>query len=188
MSKYAILGATSNIGSSILSLLTFTHPNAKIIILIRSRSKLSSISPNFTSNPNISIYKGSISDSSALKSCLTDVHSVSLAVAVAENIPGTTIAQDTAKAVGDILQDFRTKDFAYKAPHLVVLSSASVADQFWKGIPQFVHNTLFCAMYYVYTDLVLAETYLREHEGWLTCTFVVPGGISHDVQQGHKLS
>ena len=51
-----------------------------------------------------------------------------------------------------------------------------------------VHNILHTAMYNVYNDLEKAEVYMRAQEDWPSSTFVMPGGISHDVQRGHELS
>jgi hypothetical protein len=113
---------------------------------------------------------------------------VFLTVAVVDNVPGTTIAQDTAHAVVDALNILKKRDPHFKPPHLVVLSSASLDDKFWTTTPAFVHHLLYAAMCNVYNDLKAAEAYLRAQDDWLACTFVMPGGISHDVQRGHELS
>jgi putative NADH-flavin reductase len=187
MSAYAVLGATGSTGGSILRVLNAT-PTNKIHALVRSRSKLEKLHPSSTSNPNITVFEGSISNADNLARCLTGVKAAFLCVAASDNIPDCTIAQDTAHAVVSALQGLRKRDANFKPPRLIVLSSASLDDKFWVGIPSLVHKMLFAAMYYVYTDLQKAEAFLSQHEDWLTITHVMPGGISHDVQRGHKLS
>ena len=187
MSAYAILGATGSTGSSILQLLS-ASPKNEINVLVRSKSKLQKIAPSSVDNPNITVFEGSISDIDTLSKCLTGTKAVFLTVAVAENQPGCTIAQDTARAVVEALSTLRKRSPNFKAPRLIVLSSASLDDKFWEDTPAFVHNTLWNCVSNVYTDLQKAEAYLRTQEDWLSSTFVMPGGISHDVQKGHVLS
>jgi hypothetical protein len=76
----------------------------------------------------------------------------------------------------------------FKPPHLVVWSSASLDDKFWTMTPAFVHHLFYAAMCNAYNDLKAAEAYLRTQDDWLVCTFVMPGGISHDIQRGNQLS
>ncbi|KAF1931302.1 NAD(P)-binding protein [Didymella exigua CBS 183.55] len=187
MSAYAILGATGQTGGSILQLLG-ENPKNKINVLVRSRSKLEKAYPPLASNSNISVFEGSITDTSNLASCLKDTRAVFLTVAVSVNIPGVSVSMDTAKAVVSALQSLKTQDTAFKAPRLVILSSASLDDKFWRGAPSFVHSIMYTANAHIYDDLAAAERYLRQHEDWLDLTFVMPGGLTHDVQQGHELS
>jgi putative NADH-flavin reductase len=186
MSAYAILGGTGSTGSSILQLLS-ASPTNTINVLVRSRSKLHKIVPSSSNSPNITIFEGSISDTETLANCLSGTKAVFLTVAVVDNVPGTTIAQDTAHAVVSALTILK-RDPYFKPPRLVVLSSASLDDKFWTTTPAFVHNLLYAAMCNVYNDLKAAEAYLRTQDDWLACTFLMPGGISHDVQRGHELS
>lgn len=187
MSSYAILGATDSTGSSILQLLS-ASPDAKIHVLVRSRSKLHNIAPSSLENPNIKIFEGSISDTETLTRCLTGTKATFLTVAITTNMPGCTIAQDTAHAVIDALKTIRKGDRAFKAPRLVVLSSSSVDDQFWIDTPSFVHSLIWKCNSNIYTDLAKAETFLREQDDWLSSTFMMPGAISNDVQRWHELS
>ena len=96
--KYAILGATGQTGSSILSLLS-ASPTSQINLLVRSKEKLASISPSYLTNPNITIYESTISDIPTLAKCLSGIKAAFLTVAVQANIPGCSIATDTAHAV-----------------------------------------------------------------------------------------
>lgn len=189
MSTYAILGATGSTGLSILQILG-ASPTAKVNVLVRSRSKLESLYPSLPSNPNITVFEGSISDHAILTSCLAHTNAAFLTVASTFNALGTRIAQDTGHAVVAALQQLR-KDAGstpYKPPRLVVLSSASLDDKFWGTAPSFVHRFMWNANIHIYTDLEKQESYLRSHEDWLTCVFVMPGGLTHDVQKGHEIS
>ncbi|KAL6705075.1 hypothetical protein ACN47E_007334 [Coniothyrium glycines] len=186
MSKYAILGATGNCGLSILQLLS-KSPDAHINVLVRSRQKLETSFPSLSSQTNITVFEGSISDINTLSACLTGTRAAFLTVAVTENAPDTSIALDTAKAVVSALQDAKSKGNA-KPPKLVVLSSASVDKKFWRNVPAFVHNIMWNANAYIYSDLVRAEEYLRRQEDWVDSVFACPGGMTHDVQKGHELS
>ena len=187
MSAYAILGATGQVGGSILSLLG-QNPKNKINVLVRSRSKLEKSYPPASSNPNIRIFEGNISNIPTLSQTLKSTKSVFLTVATKGNAPGTSIALDTAKAVISALESLRSEDKHFKPPRLIVLSSASLDDKFWTSVPNFVHAIMYAANAHIYNDLARAEAYLRRYEDWLDMTFVMPGGLTHDVQQGHELS
>lgn len=187
MSTYAILGATGQVGGSILSLLGSSSENS-IKVLVRSRAKLEKAHPTLSSSSKIHIFEGDISDIPTLKNCITNTHAVFLTVAVTENCPGTSISLDTARAVIDALQSLRDKDPTFRPPRLVILSSASLDNKFWRGVPAFVHNLMYAANSHIYDDLARAEAFLRKYEDWLDMTFVMPGGLAHDVQRGHALS
>ncbi|KAH7412327.1 hypothetical protein DE146DRAFT_674621 [Phaeosphaeria sp. MPI-PUGE-AT-0046c] len=161
MSKYAILGATGSTGSSILSVLS-ASPSAQINLLVRSKSKLASISPSSLSNSNISIYESTISDISTLANCLSGTKAVFLTVAVSNNISGCSIATDTTHAV------------------IAELMMLKEGDNFWKNTPNFVHNVLYAANSNIYSDRERAERYLRSQRDWVKCTFMMPGGIVQD--------
>ncbi|KAH6643232.1 hypothetical protein C7974DRAFT_119921 [Boeremia exigua] len=187
MSGYAILGATGQTGGSILKLLG-ENPKDKINVLVRSRSKLEKSYPPLSANNNIRVFEGSISDAFTLAECLEGTKAVFLTVAVNVNAPNTSISLDTAKAVISALQALKETHPYVKPPRLVVLSSASLDDKFWDGAPEFVHKIMYSANAFIYDDLKRAEAYLRQYEDWLDMTFVMPGGLSHDVQKGHELS
>lgn len=187
MSTYSILGATGQVGGSILELLG-SSPKHSINVLVRSHAKLQKTYPSLSSKPNIRVFEGNISDIATLSHCLQGTSAVFLTVAVTENIPGVSISLDTAHAVISALKSLKAQDPHFKPPRLVVLSSASLDIKYWKTVPSFVHNMMYAANVHIYDDLARAETYLRQYEDWLDMTFVMPGGLSHDVQQGHELS
>jgi hypothetical protein len=107
MSAYAILGATRQVGGSILSVLG-GNPSARIHVLVRSRAKLEKSYPGLNSNPNIIVYEGTVTDIPLLTACLANTHSIFLTVAVTENKPGVKISVETAHAVVSALQSLRT--------------------------------------------------------------------------------
>lgn len=185
--KYAILGATGQTGSSILSLLS-ASPTSQINLLVRSKEKLASISPSYLTNPNITIYESTISDIPTLAKCLSGIKAAFLTVAVQANIPGCSIATDTAHAVVAALKSLKEADVNFVPPRLVMLSSASVDMKFWKDTPSFVHSVLYACNSNIYKDLERAERYLRSESSWIKCTFMMPGGIIPHERAGHELS
>jgi putative NADH-flavin reductase len=191
MSAYAILGATGQVSGSILQLLG-KSPNNKIIVLVRSRSKLEKNYPSLSSNKNIQVFQGSITDIPTLTKCITDTKAVFLTVAVNENTPGCNISLETTYAVVKALYTLRENQPAFKPPRLIILSSASLDKKFSDDalaiVQKFAHNLIYAANSYIYDDLAHAESYLRKHEDWLSMTFVMPGEWTHDVQQGHELN
>lgn len=187
MSAYAILGATGQVGGSILSLLG-ESTQSNINVLVRSRNKLEGMYPTLSSSRRIRVFEGEVSNIAILANCIAHTRAIFLTVAVTDNRPGVSISVDTARAVISALESLRAKDPAFKPPRLVVLSSASLDKRFWRGAPAFVHTLMYAANMHIYDDLARAETYLRRHEDWLDMTFVMPGGLSHDVLHEPALS
>lgn len=161
MSAYAISGATGQVGGSILSVLG-ANPLAKIHVLVRSRAKLEKSYSGLNSSPNIVTYEGTITDIPLLTACLANTHSIFLAVAVSENKPGINISVETAHAVVLALQSLQTKSPQWKASRLVVLSSASLDNKLWNGVPALVHKLLYASNAHIYDDLARAQTYLGQ--------------------------
>lgn len=186
MTAYAVLGATGNVGSKIVELL-LQDPNNELNLYVRSKAKLFEAQPVLQSNQQVSIYEGELEDIDLIKSCMSNTAAVFLAVALSENMPGCSIAFDTAQIVVQALQKLRQETPSSPIPRLIILSSSSVSEQFWKGVPRIVHSVIFSANYHIYVDLQKAEKYLREQEDWLSCTFVKPGGLSNDISRGYKL-
>lgn len=186
MGRYAVLGATGNVGSKIVNSLLQNSKN-ELNLYVRSEAKLFDAQPELQTNQQISIYEGDLEDIDLIKNCMSDTKAVFLAVALSENMPGCSIAFDTATIVVQALKRMQSEKPGSRLPRLVILSSSSVSEKFWKGVPNFVHNTIFCANCHIYVDLQKAEKYLREQEDWLTCTFVKPGGLSDDIPRGYLL-
>jgi putative NADH-flavin reductase len=186
-SKYTILGTTGNVGRSLLAVLS-ESPDNTVHAFVRSKIKLERLCPKISSNSNIKIFEGDLDNIEVLSQCLKGTRAAFLAVAVTDNVPGCSIAQDTARNVIAALRLLQKQHPTARLPHLVVLSSASTEGKLWRDQPQFLHGMMWRAFSNVYTDLTLAENYLRQQGDWVSSTFVKPGGLVHDAQKGHELS
>lgn len=218
MASYAVLGATGQTGSHILQLLLRDHPSAEINVLVRSRAKLEALLPDTLGaySLRLHIYEGTITDIPVLTACLKGVKTAFLTVATMYNVPRIRIAQDQSEAVVAALEKLRGDDgdddrdaknvvASGKAeaasstttgrsqkkdlPLLVMISSAETQiDPFCLETPYLIRSFLFCCNYWIYTDLIAAEAYLRARSDWIDTVFFKPGGISIDIQRGHILS
>ncbi|OBW66067.1 MAG: Rhomboid-like protein [Aureobasidium pullulans] len=187
MPTYAVLGATGNTGQSLLQILT-QDPSNTVHAYCRSKSKLERLQPNITNNPNVKVYEGSLTDTEVIRDCIKNTHAVFLAVAVSGNVPGNTIAQDTARVVVAALKQIHETDASSKLPRLVVLSAVPTEPAFSKDMPALALTILFRAESNIYNDLIAAEKQLRKEQDWLSVTFVKPGALSIDSQKGHALT
>jgi uncharacterized protein YbjT (DUF2867 family) len=187
MPTYAVLGATGNTGQSLLQVLTQTSNN-KIHAYCRSKSKLEHLQPDIVADSKVQVFEGSLNNTELIRDCIKDTHAVFLAVAVSGNVPGNTIAQDTARVVITALQELRNSNPAMKLPTLIVLSAAPTEPEFTKDMPSFALILLLLAESNIYTDLTFAEAILRKEAHWISVTFVKPGALSIDAQKGHKIT
>lgn len=211
---YAILGATGQTGGSVLRVLASERPDVNINCLVRSQPKLERMFPDIvapkqqpSSSSKVKVFVGQISDISVLTDCIRGTSAVFLCVASPDNKPHLRIARDQAEAVVAALENLRAEQQSTQAqgekpgmaaaastkspklPLLVMLSSAETDEaRFCGDIPWAARRFLFAANYWVYTDLIAAERYLRERSGWVDVVFVKPGGISTDARRGHVLS
>ena len=188
MSVYAILGATGQFGGSILEVLA-RQPEATIHCFVRSTARLNSKYPKICSSANVQVFEGDISNIVMLADCLRGTRAAFLTVAETLSRPGIRIAQDQAEAVVGALQQLQKEKDHVKLPVLVMLSSsgAEIEPKFSLGVPWPARKLLWAALYYIYTDLIEAERYLRTQD-WLDVVYFKPGGTSHDIQRGHELS
>ncbi|KAL8999120.1 MAG: hypothetical protein Q9188_005955 [Gyalolechia gomerana] len=188
MPTYAILGATGKTGGALLDLLV-KAPSTHINAYVRSKAKLLDQRPGLEKNKNLTIFEGALSDIPLIASTLNPAVDAAFCVlGVNENIPGIRVAQDTANSVIAALCHIRNKDIHFEPPKLVFLSSASLNATMLSEEPAAVKAIITRAMSHAYADLRFAEENLRLHQGWLDATFVQPGGLTEDVQKGHKLS
>jgi putative NADH-flavin reductase len=200
MPTYAILGATGQVGSSILdSLLQQESPlkskaNTKdpisIRAFVRSKQRLLTMRPALPSHPNTTIHEGQITSTTLLASCIANTRAVFLCVAATENVPYCSIAQETAHAVLAAMEEIGKSKSGDRLPEkLVVLSSASLEPHLMGDLPAPFRVVMHAAASYVYEDLRLAETYLRSNTPkGVELIFIKPGGLVHDKPVGHKLS
>ena len=189
MSIYAILGATGQVGGSVLQVLS-KEPSRQIRCFVRSKSKLESQCPEICASPKVEIFEGGITDHDTLTKCLCGTRAVFLTVAAFASKPGTRIAQDQAEAVVSALEILRKEgDGGLKLPTLIMLSSseAEIEPKFSLSISWPIRKILFASNYYTYLDLIEAEKYLRARD-WANVVYFKPGGISHDIQRGHTIT
>jgi putative NADH-flavin reductase len=187
MPTYAVLGATGNTGQSLLKVIT-QNPTNKVHAYCRSKSKLQNLQPDIIASQNVQIFEGGLKNTEIIRDCIKDTHAVFLAVAVGGNVPGNTIAQDTARVVIAAMEQLRTANTAAKLPKIIVLSAAATEKSFNNNIPAFALNLLLRAESNVYNDLKAAEILLRKEENWLSMTFLKPGALTIDTQKGHRLT
>lgn len=195
---YAILGATGQTGGSVLQVLASEKPDVHINCLVRSRSKLERMHPEVvTSNKQVKVFEGQISDLPLLTDCIRGTSAVFLCVASPNNQPHLRIARDQAEAVVAALEALRAEEQQQQKPAkettqlplLVMLSSAETDEaRFCADLPWLARRFLFAANWWVYTDLIAAEKYLSERSELVHVVFVKPGGISTDKRRGHVLS
>lgn len=183
--SYAILGATGNCGTALLDLL-LKSSDAKIKAYCRSKEKLLRLVPVAAESKRLEIHTGSIHDVELFATVMSGCHSVFLTATTNDNIPGCHISQDLAKTVIQALQTIRTRDPLAKMPRLVLLSSATI-DPWISRNNKAINAIVRRSAWHVYRDLELAEEYLRKHD-WVSCVYIKPGGLSVDIQRGHRLT
>lgn len=185
MASYSILGVTGNCGLALLNLLLSTT-DATIKVYCRNKAKLVGLVPEVdtTYSERVQIYNGSITDVDLLANAMSGCRAVFLTASTNDNIPGCHISQDLAKTVIAALE--RSKGQT-KIPRLVLLSSATIDPWLSRHNP-WVNAVVFRSAWHVYRDLELAEAFLRTHEDWVSCVYIKPGGLSLDIQRGHKLT
>ncbi|KAI4119771.1 MAG: hypothetical protein Q9206_007429 [Seirophora lacunosa] len=188
MPTYTILGATGKTGGALLDLL-LKAPGTHINAYVRSKAKLLKQSPGLEKEKSVKIFEGSLSNIPLIASTLKPaVDAVFCALGINENIPGTRLAQDTASSVVAALCHIRSQELNFEPPKLIFLSSASLNPAMCEKESAAGLAIVGRAMSHLYADLRFAEENLRLHQSWLDVTFVQPGGLTEDVQQGHKLS
>lgn len=185
MSSYAVLGATGQIGGSILELL-LRSPDNKVHAYVRSKRKLLAQNLELESKLNLTIFEGSITDTQVLKSCVQDTKAVFLAAGASDNVPGCSIAQEQTSSVVQALKALRIEG-QNRLPQLIILSSASLEDHLIRDLPWAAQKVMKMAASHVYVDLRMAETYLRSQD-WIKQVYIKPGGLVHDRQRGHVLT
>ncbi|KAL6702823.1 hypothetical protein ACN47E_000909 [Coniothyrium glycines] len=186
MTAYAILGATGNCGTALLELLLQTT-DAHIRAYCRNRDKLFRLVPAAANNPRVEVYTGSILDADLLGKAMHDCKAVFLTATTNDNVPGCHISQDLAHTVIAALQRRKSLSPPPPMPRLVLLSSATIDPWISRKNP-WVNAIVRRSAWHVYRDLELAEAFLRTHEDWVSCVYIKPGGLSVDVQRGHRLT
>lgn len=184
MMSFAVLGATGNCGKAVMELLIQT-PDVKIKAYCRNKDKLFRLVPAAADNPNVEVFNGSILDADLLGKAMYDCKAVFLTATTNDNVPGCHISQDLAHTVIKALETFKSN--STPIPRLVLLSSATIDPWISRKNP-WVNAIVRRSAWHVYRDLELAEEFLRKHEDWVSCVYIKPGGLSVDVQRGHRLT
>ncbi|KAF2487697.1 hypothetical protein BDY17DRAFT_320218 [Neohortaea acidophila] len=184
--SYAVLGATGNVGQSVLQ--SLMDNNREIHAYCRSRQKLKKLSPQIAKASNVKVFEGSLSDSALLADCLRGTRAAFLAVAATGNQPGCSIAQETAHKVISALEELKASHPNERLPKLVVLSSASTEHRLMYDSSNLFLNILYRAFSNIYDDLKAAEQYLRSKDALVSVTFIKPGALSVDSPKGHVIS
>ncbi|KAK4620149.1 Oxidoreductase aflX [Fulvia fulva] len=185
MPSYAILGATGNIGRSILEVL-LQSPDNHINAYCRFKQKLYKLMPVVKHNKQVDVFEGELSDINLLARCLIGTTAAFQAVAVDGNQPGCTIAQDTSRRVTTALEHLKAN--GHRLPKLVVTSSSSTDHSLLSNVPSFFRNMLYRAFSHTYDDLLAAEKFIRSKDDLISATFVKPGALTSQPQVGHELS
>ncbi|KAE8838634.1 hypothetical protein CFE70_005869 [Pyrenophora teres f. teres 0-1] len=187
MTTFGILGATGNCGTALLELLLSTT-DVKIKAYCRSKDKLFRLFPAAADNSRVEVFTGSILDADLLGKAMWGCTAVFLTATTNDNIPGCHISQDLASTVIKALQSWRSSNQEHPPiPKLLQLSSATIDPWLSRKNP-WVNAIVRRSAFHVYRDLELSEAILRKHEDWLTTIYIKPGGLSVDVQRGHKLT
>ncbi|KAL8791932.1 MAG: hypothetical protein Q9195_005508 [Heterodermia aff. obscurata] len=187
MPTYAILGATGSTGQSLLSLL-LQNPNNRAHVYVRSRSKLENLSPKLCANDNIQIFQGALDDIPLIASCVAHTSVVFSVIGANKSFPGMRVVQDAAHSVVAAMCCLHAQHPEMPLPKILFLSSAGINPRHNRQVSPAIIAIGHAALSYAYEDLKQAEAYLRLHKSWLNVTFIQTGGLTNDVQRGHKLT
>ncbi|KAK4609015.1 Oxidoreductase ordB [Fulvia fulva] len=187
MASYAVLGATGNTGQALINIL-LQSPEKKIHAYCRSKQKLLRLTPQLADNKNVKVSEGSLNDTSIIADCIRGTRAVFLAVAVPDNMPGMTIAQDTARVTVGALQSIRAGNEKAVLPKVIVLSSAKLDDNLCQNMPHAMKVLVKLATSNQCADLEESQRILTAERHWISSTFMMPGGLVQDAQKGHALS
>ncbi|KAG8157422.1 hypothetical protein KVR01_012806 [Diaporthe batatas] len=192
MATYAVLGATGNTGRSLIELI-LQQPNGKVHAYCRNKNKLSNQLPIVVDNKRVSVFEGSIHDEDLFANCMRGCKAAFLVVTTNDNVPGCQMSQESVSTIIRALKKLRGEGQpqgagAARPPKILLLSSATIDEKLNRDMPGWFKPIMKAAASHVYDDLKAAERMLRAEEEWLTTIFIKPGGLSLDVQRGHKLS
>ncbi|KAK8064120.1 hypothetical protein PG996_008772 [Apiospora saccharicola] len=183
MATYAVLGATGNTGKSLIELI-LQQPDAKIHAYCRSKAKLADQLPITVDNKRVKVFEGSIYDVDLFLDCLSGCRAAFLAITTNDNVPGCHMSQDSVRTIISALEKLRHQEQQQQQkqpspspprplPKILLLSSASTDEYLDRDTPSWLRPVLKAAASHVYADL----KHLPE-----------AGGLSLDVQRGHKLT
>ena len=161
----------------------------KIHAYCRNKAKLYHMLPEVIDSKQVRVFDGSAHDLSLITSCIRGAKAVFLVITCNDNVPGCSLAQDTAAVVIQSLHHLNTEEGSnFKAPRLVLLSSATIDDHLAHDMPWWFRPVMLRAASFVYEDLRVAETLLRAQADWVQAIFIKPGGLAVDIAHGHQLT
>lgn len=185
----AILGATGKTGREVLRcLLENDTTTLRIHIYVRSQAKLLSIFPEITSNANIQIWEGSITDVELIKGCLAGVEKIVCTLGENDNRRGVHILQDASNSIIAALDGLRIGKLEGQKPHLIFLSSSTYNARFAAARPPFVHWLIKTAFSYPYADLLAAQNRLLESRSLFSVLLVQPPLLIEEEGSGYEIS
>ena len=138
--------------------------------------------PSLSSNPNVSIHVGDLTDIKLLSSCVRGCNAIFSTVASNTNQPGMSIAQRTAHSVVSALEMLRDESRAansqesWKCPTVIMLSAAPLNPEMSAKIPKPVRWLLMKSCCYNFQDVRLATEYFRAQE-WIPLIVAQPAGL-----------
>jgi hypothetical protein len=172
MPTYAILGATGQTGSEIVTLLlpTTNHLN----IYVRSKAKLISQFPEIDSAQNVTLFVGELHNTTVLNECIADADVILSTVAQNRNEPGCSIAQRSAFA---IIQALEQKRSSGTCPTVVFLASGAI-DTNNPNRNDLSYRFIHWGLHHIYDDLEAAVR-LFQVNPWIPLIIACPGGLIH---------
>jgi hypothetical protein len=188
MATYAILGSTGNCGSALIKNL-LQSPQNTVHAYCRNQTKLYNLLPEVVDNKQVKVFQGDFRDVELMADCVRGTKAVFLCVTTNDNIPGCRVSQDSATAVIAALKKIKAESRpGLKLPKLLLFSSATIDDHLARNMPGWFRPIMLAAASNVYTDLRLAEEFLRSQSDWISTIFIKPAGLSLDVSRGHRLT
>ncbi|KAB8269210.1 Averufin oxidase A [Aspergillus minisclerotigenes] len=177
MVTYALLGATGATGSSILRHLLHESPDSlRVQILVRSKVKLLQAFPDLqtTRSPQVHVTQGTSTDPDALSECLRNASIAFMCVAQNGSPIGTTLCQDSARAIISALQQQQQSEGAsYQPCTIVQLRSASMNPALAAQVPVFVHRIVTFCLFANYADIKQACQYYSEAQKQGTLEYIL---------------
>lgn len=168
--------------------LLLATPNVKIHAFCRDKDKLHRQFPHIVGTDVVKVFQGGIDDVELIKSCVTDCHVIFHVVSTNDNVPGYRVGLSIAENLILALDRLRAETKSYKTTaKIVLLSSSTIDDHLSRDLPWLLKFVLLRSASNVYEDLRRTEAFLRSHEDRVTTIFMKPGGLSVDVQRGHKI-
>ncbi|KAK3057776.1 hypothetical protein LTR09_000851 [Extremus antarcticus] len=186
MASYAVIGSTGTVGGSVIDVL-LQSPERNVHAYARSTKKLFTLHPEWEKSPNVRAFQGNLDDTEVLADCISDTRSVFMCAGATSNDPKCDVARQQAKSVVKAIDELRKRDSQARLAQLIILSSAATEAYLMSDLPAVFYWLLDTAGSYIYSDLKLAEQFLRKRDD-IKQVYIKPGGLVQDVAHGHELN